>query len=278
MEKKVGLQFVMQLKKIFEEKNWSNYESNDYVFESLCNLSELLIESEEEYELFLDLIKRYSWLSLNDYGVKVKKLLELILTKPDIPINKFYTFPIIKPEDQKKNKSGNTVSYMFKGIKPFIKEAKHIKFEELTLFEELIDLNLKRDDYLVLVDDYIGSGQTLFACIDEIIRINPELGEKIIISTIAIQYDTIPKINSPLFYIDQVQRGISDCYTSPDREKHIKTMINLETKLISGRNFSLGYEQSEGLITMFRTPDNTFPIFWHEYKKSTKLYPPFPRE
>ncbi|MGV2450033.1 UNVERIFIED_CONTAM: hypothetical protein POZ17_09230 [Ralstonia mannitolilytica] len=278
MDKKVGLQFVMQLKRIFNEKKWSDYENNDYVFESLCNLSELLIESEEEYELFLDLINRYSWLSLNDYGVKVTKLLELVLIDSGISINKFYTFPAIKPEDQKKNKSGNTVSYMMKGIKPFIRRAKHIKFDEITLFDEFNGLSLKKDEYIVLVDDYIGSGQTLFACIDEIIKLNSTLQDKIIIATIAIQHDTIPKIKFPLFYIDIVKKGISDCYSSPTKEKHIQTMINLETKLISGRNFSLGYEQSEGLITMFRTPDNTFPIFWHEYKKSTNLYPPFPRE
>lgn len=278
MDNKVGLQFVMQLKRIFEEKKWSNIENNDYVYESLCNLSELLIESEEEYKLFLDLIKRYDWLSYNDYSVKVKKLLENILIEAGITINKFYTFPAIKPEDQKKNKSGNTISYMIKCNKPFIKGAKHIRLEELTLFEEFNGLTLKENEYIVLVDDYIGSGETLFACINEIIKINPTLKEKFIIATIAIQHDTVPKIKFPLFYIDIVQKGISDCYNSPDKEKYIKTMIKLETRLISGRNFSLGYEQSEGLVTMLRTPDNTFPIFWHEYKKSTKLHPPFPRE
>ena len=104
MDNKVGLQFVMQLKKIFEEKNWSKIENNDYVYESLCNLSELLVESDDEYKLFLDLIKRYDWLSYNDYGVKVKKLLESMLLNTDLPISKFYTFPAIKPEDQKKIK------------------------------------------------------------------------------------------------------------------------------------------------------------------------------
>lgn len=278
MSNKVELQFVMQLKKIFEEKKWSQIENNDYVYESLCNLSELIASSDDEYNLFLDLIKRYDWLSYNDYCVKVKKLLESILINSSLKITKFYTFPTIKPEDQKKNKSGNTISYMIKCNKPFIKGAKHIKFQELTLFDEFTSLTLKSDEYIVLVDDYIGSGETLFACINEIINFNPNLKGKIIVATIAIQHDTIPKINIPLFYVDIVKKGISDNYNSPYKEKHIETMIKLESKLISGRNFSLGYEQSEGLVTMLRTPDNTFPIFWHEYKKSTNLFPPFPRE
>jgi hypoxanthine phosphoribosyltransferase len=167
---------------------------------------------------------------------------------------------------------------MIKCNKPFIKEAKHIKFDELTQFSEFENLKLKEYEYIILVDDYIGSGETLFACIKKILSINPDLTKKIIIATIAIQHDTVDKISYPIHYINSVKKGISDFYTSPEKEKHINTMKKLESRLISGRNFSLGYEQSEGLVTMMRTPDNTFPIFWHDYKKSTNLHPPFPRE
>jgi hypothetical protein len=278
MVNKVELHFVMQLNKIFKEKNWSKIENNEYVYESLCNLSALLIESEEEHKLFLELIERYTWLSFGDYSVKVKKLLESFLIDSGLIISKFYTFPAIKPEDEKKNKSGNTISYMIKCNKPYIKNINHIKFNELTQFREFENLFLKEDEYILLVDDYIGSGETLFSCIKKIESINTDLKDKIIVASIAIQHDTIAKIKQPLHYVDAVKKGISDCYNSPEKEKHIQTMIQLETKLISGRNFSLGYEQSEGLVTMMRTPDNTFPIFWHEYKKSTKLIPPFPRE
>ena len=278
MVNKVELQFVMQLNRIFKEKNWSEIENNEYVYECLCNLSSLLSESEDEHKLFLELIERYTWMSFSDYSVKVKKLLESVLISSGIEISKFYTFPAIKPEDEKKNKSGNTISYMIKCNKPFIKNVKHIKFEELTQFSEFEKLTLRDNEYIVLVDDYIGSGETLFSCIKEIETRNNDLKEKIIVASIAIQHDTIDKIRVPLHYVDVVQKGITDCYNSPEKEKHLQTMIQLETKLISGRNFSLGYEQSEGLVTMMRTPDNTFPIFWHEFKKSTKLLPPFPRE
>jgi hypothetical protein len=57
----------------------------------------------------------------------------------------------------------------------------------------------------------------------------------------------------------------------------LSIMTEIE-KLIPGNHFSFGYNQSEALITLMRTPDNTFPIFWKEHKKSGEFYDaPFSR-
>ena len=50
-------------------------------------------------------------------------------------------------------------------------------------------------------------------------------------------------------------------------------------KLIPGdKFFSFGYNKSEALVTLNRTPDNTFPIFWRNHKKGGKVFQaPFPR-
>lgn len=280
MSNKVDLNLVMQLNEIFQEKDWNRQEDKKYVYESLCSISEHLDDNQDEKDLFIDLIKRYQWMSYSDYSSIITKLLENILIKSELNISKCYVFPILKPEDSKKNKSGKSISYMMKCKKPFIREAKNIKLEEIHLFEELADLTLKDNEYLILADDYIGSGETLLACINEINNINENLTSKIIIATIALQQDTIEKLSSfKLFYGLVVSKGISDYYEEKEIiNRNINTMLQLEKKLISGRMFSLGYEASEGLITMLRTPDNTFPIFWHEYKKNITLTPPFPRE
>ena len=279
MGKKIDLDVILKLNKLFEKKKWNQIENSDYVYESLCALSENISEDEQAHQLFLDLIDQYNWMSYNDYSNQINHLLYEILINSNIKMSKIYSFPIIKPEDQNKNKSGNSISYMMKCNKPYLRQAKHIKFEEITLFSDLSTLTLKPDEYLILVDDYIGSGETLFACINEIEKINSSLCDKIIIATIAVQNDTIVLLNNYKFYYSMaVSKGISSRYSSPIKEEHLETMLSLEKKLISGRNFSLGYEESEGLVTMLRTPDNTFPIFWHEYKKSTGLYPPFPRD
>ena len=38
----------------------------------------------------------------------------------------------------------------------------------------------------------------------------------------------------------------------------------------------LGYKASEGLVSMIRTPNNTFPFFW--YKTKDGEYGPFSRD
>ena len=56
-------------------------------------------------------------------------------------------------------------------------------------------------------------------------------------------------------------------------------MLEIEKMIPGGSHYTLGYNQSEALITMVRTPDNTFPIFWKTYKKgSQKFDAPFSRE
>lgn len=55
-------------------------------------------------------------------------------------------------------------------------------------------------------------------------------------------------------------------------------MRNIENRIFSKvGDYSLGFKESESLISLLRTPDNTFPIFWNNYKKNINLRPPFPR-
>ncbi len=281
MEKKVSIDLVLKLNTLFREKNWFSIENHDFVFESICNMSEIL--SKEENNLILELIERYNWVTYNDYNVKLKKILQQIVSICDNKISKIYFFPIIKPEDEDKNKSGNSISYMLKCLKPSIKEASKISIVELTKFESInsAKLTLKADELVILVDDYVGSGETLQATLTEIRKNKSINNNNLIIASIAIQKDTITELlkqKLTIIYDEAVIKGISQYYDSPIKEKNIQTMLEIEKKLISGRNFSLGYEESEAIVTMLRTPDNTFPVFWHNYKKSTNLNPPFPRE
>lgn len=45
------------------------------------------------------------------------------------------------------------------------------------------------------------------------------------------------------------------------------------------QDYSFGYKESEALVTMTRTPNNTFPLYWFEAKldKNNKWQAPFPR-
>lgn len=52
-------------------------------------------------------------------------------------------------------------------------------------------------------------------------------------------------------------------------------MKQIETKMYIQDKFRFGYCKSESLVTMCRTPNNTFPVFWEE--KGNMKTAPFPR-
>ena len=51
-------------------------------------------------------------------------------------------------------------------------------------------------------------------------------------------------------------------------------MESIEEKIKAHDNEKLGYMGSEALITLARTPNNTFPVFW---KQKNNKKAPFPR-
>ncbi len=56
-------------------------------------------------------------------------------------------------------------------------------------------------------------------------------------------------------------------------------MLKMEKRIPAASFFSLGYNRCEALITLARTPDNTFPIFWKKYKIGKQSFDaPFSRE
>lgn len=126
----------------------------------------------------------------------------------------------------------------------------------------------------------MGSGETIKATLTEILKNRNIKQNKIYIISISAQKESLDYINSLgiSIYTEHLSRkGISDYYSSPLLEEKTKIMIEIE-KLIPGNHFSFGYKRSEALITLMRTPNNTFPIFWKEYKKNgDKFEAPFSR-
>ena len=51
------------------------------------------------------------------------------------------------------------------------------------------------------------------------------------------------------------------------KKNNIKLMTQIENKLKIDKNFSFGYNRSEALISLIKTPNNTFPVFWFTNKK-----------
>ena len=140
--------------------------------------------------------------------------------------------------------------------------------------------NLKDDEIVILVDDYIGSGETAVGAINWIVgsyKVNPK---QIVILSIATQEQGVQHILNEtgvtVYSQYQFTKGISDFYSGAEREDCLATMEGIENKLKVAPQDRFGYNQSEALISLIRTPNNTFPVFWKA--KGKEQLPPFPRD
>ncbi len=280
MDKKVNLDSILQLFNLFTEKNWIHMDSYKEVLTRFGNLFESL--NPEQTELLLELVERYIWLSFGEYQNLLRKLfIELYETKLQ-SVSKLYLFPIKRVNDEDELKSGDIIQYMLKGVLSFIDKYAIIEKVPLNKFDQLNNenLQLKKNEHIVFIDDYIGSGKTLQSTLDVASKNSSIENNFSILSTI-IQEDTILMLKEReinVLYGKSMKKGITNYYKDDDLKNKIRIMTEIEERIPLVERFSFGFEKSEGLATLIRTPNNTFPIFWkeHEYKKE-KVRPPFPR-
>lgn len=275
-----SLTYLIELDKIFEEKKWKEKENYENVLEALSNFSNVIFEKDEEYDLFLELLREFHWISLNDYYNSCKELLTDLINDLDSKNQNIYIFPIITKNQNSKVKSGYLVAYLIKSLISSIENIHDYKFEDLNNFVDIAKIRFRKNDLVLLVDDFIGSGETLEECILDVKSTNKNIGDKFKILTIAIKKDTYLRLSKKynIYKKLEILKGISDYNTGDDVNEKKLIMKNIENRIFSSIDeYSLGFKESESLITLLRTPDNTFPIFWNNYKKALNLKPPFPR-
>lgn len=271
---------ITKLHNIFLEKDWLKNPFNETVFGNFCILLSNL--SETQRRLILELTTRYTWLNHNDCQTRLIKALQSVEDEKLVALDRIYVFPIMKKDDEDKTKSGHYILYMLRGLQPFLSKFRHIKFIEIESFEKLAAGNFKigKKETIFLVDDYLGSGETITETIEIILKNRDIDISNLNIIAVAAQKETVEFVKDlgiPIYTEFVYFKGISDYYKSPDLEEKSQIMLDIES-LIPGNFYSFGYNGSEALISLVRTPDNTFPIFWKQYRISRRKFdPPFPR-
>jgi hypothetical protein len=274
------LELLLKFQTIFEEKGWTQIDGYD---EKLDRFG-LLIDSLklEEINLLLELTHLYEWMSYNDYHNNLRRLLTKVLNDSLPKKSRLIIFPIIKPTDEGEVKSGHVVMKMLESIKPSIKGFKTIELKLLKEFRDLRPekLEMSENDFLILVDDYIGSGKTLNKTLSEVKK-NSTLNSNYAIVSMAIQDHAklfLEENEITHYYSMLLNKGISDNNNSPNLEEKLEIMRAIENKIPKVTKYRLGYEKSEALITLMRTPNNTFPIFWKGIvSKGVEIDAPFQR-
>lgn len=140
--------------------------------------------------------------------------------------------------------------------------------------------NLKTNELVILVDDFVDSGETAVSAVNWLTDSFGTDPKQIVILSIAALEMGIDHVRQKTevevyaYYI--FRKGISDYYSDDQRDGCLKTMAGIEDKLKVDSDFRLGYAQSEALISLIRTPNNTFPVFWKKKDKSSPA--PFLRD
>lgn len=257
-------EFIVKLSDIFEQKKWDDSSGNRSLGK-LISLGNYL--DNEEREMLLTLMKNFTIINCAEYENYLIQAISFIEDDLIKKINHYYIMPLISPADRTKTKSSNLVAYLFNN-QDLIEDSK-LKGKKIFIsnLESLPKkLNNSQSKLLILVDDFIGTGETAIECIDDLVKNGINQSKIVIISISAMRYgiDKILQKGVSLYTSKILDKGISKLKNLEMRDNYLKLMTIIEKRYGIPEELYFGYGKSEGLIKLIRPPNNTFPIFWHE--------------
>ena len=282
---RLSAQMYLKLVEVFKTNDWE-IRTEDAGTESRFNrfCERLSILDAKEQELVIELTKRFTVISGGEYLQLIIKLLDRISSE-NIEIfqktSNFLVVPLIAPKDLKKMKSSKFMWYYF--------HDERVKYSSVFVGKKLIYCEIEKpswvkavkpNEIVILLDDYIGSGETAVSAIRWLTSGSAIDPRQIVIMSLAAQEMGMNRIKQETgvvtYTYHQLTRGISDCYTGGQLKMNISIMNRIENKLRIEKKFRFGYNKSEATISLIRTPNNTFPVFWKPCGKNTLA--PFSRD
>lgn len=257
----ISMDVIARLETIFNDKQWNiDRTSQISLYDRYCNT--LMKFTEEEQQLLLELTERFLKIELNDYVGYFENLLNNI--QNDNPGSPLILVPCLPEKEVGKIKSTSVALYTMKST--HYNHAIKCSLEPNDLKNVLPAIN--QNTIIVLVDDFIGTGETALSAISYAQSILPQdfpLQNIKVMSIVTMESGktAIEKIRVRVYshYINN--KGITDNYTG-DKLLHAKELMNsIESKLKKLKpEFRFGYGLSEALVCMSRCPNNTFPVYW----------------
>ncbi|MBR2506627.1 MAG: hypothetical protein IKB70_06890 [Bacilli bacterium] len=272
-EENLPLQILNKAKKIFDSKQW-NYEDelSDYLGDFCRTLS---ILNEEQQELLLMLTQKFLWIKESEYLKHFLQVFDAFVSSYDFDNVKTIMFcPALPEDDFGKPKSSVALLYKVKGRLSALQE-KYNDFNITYIDSPQFLCNVTLDDtILCLIDDFVGSGETIER-VKKYIDDNKYSTDKLVVVSLvsmANGKEYVKKLGIELFANIVCEKGISGC---ENEEANRLIMEQIEKTIKVKSIYHFGYSQSEGLVKMIRTPNNTFPIYWLKNKQNSNA--PFPR-
>jgi hypothetical protein len=277
LEQPLYPQTIYELVKTFNINNWViETQDEDSLFNKFCNM--LTTFNKEQQSLILELTKNFIKISGGDYNEYLHILFQNFIKEYPL-YKKLYIIPILSKNDITSHhtaKSSIFLAYVIKSNKASFEKKYDIKINIIDSidaqgsFKNAIPLNIKEisNSAICCIDDFIGSGETVISAI-EYLKENIELGDNLFILSLVAQKIGLDELSAnglKVITALERKRGITDISNSDNLETNIGLMKTMEAILKVKTDFSFGYKQSEALVSLERTPNNTFPVFWLEKK------------
>lgn len=284
-DKRLSAENFMKLVEVFNANKWeipNKTAGMESRFNRFCE--RLCILDAEEQLLVIELTRRFTAIGGAEYLPLILKLLNRLHSQ-ELPVfseaEKVFILPLVAPEDQGRTKSSSVVWYHCR--------EETVRYSPLLADKTVLcyDIeraswikNLKKNELVILVDDFIGSGETAVSAVNwltDSFGIDPKQIVILSIAALEMGIDHVRQESGVQVYAYyNFRKGISDYYSDDQRDGYLKTMAGIEDKLKVKSDFRLGYAQSEALISLIRTPNNTFPVFLKPKDKSSPA--PFLRD
>ena len=276
--KALAEKYFIELISVFKEQNWDIEESTvgeNSVFDMFCKRLEEL-ESDADRELMLELTGKYLVVNLEEYGKYMVDVFRKFIDRNKDKIGKtevIHMFPVQDKDYPAKTKSGNVMCYLFQGN--LMRRFDEFRNKRIRIIETFDGLEKYKEDIecLLLVDDFVGTGDTILGCIN-LIEEKGIKKERIKALTLVMQEqgrNAVEEYGVEIYSAVLRNKAITDNYSIEEAEKKIAQMKKVGKRIKAKKELYLGYKESEGLVSMIKTPNNTFPFYWHEGKRDGKL-------
>lgn len=275
--KDLPIQTLNSIQQLFLTKGWpfNGYLGEEY-FNDFCKMIQPL--SEDQQKMMLSLTQDFLWVQETEYIKYFVPAFDLLNNYIGNAIRRTIVIaPLLPPDDFGKSKSSVSLLYHIKSCIAPIQQKYNMHNICLLECPATFDItNFPPNALFCLVDDFIGSGRTAVNAAQYYLNKGVATNNLAVVGLVSMcqGIDCLRQHDIHVFSGVIRQKAISD-RTDGNKEVFFELMKAIEAKIKVREKYTFGYSQSEGLVKMMRTPNNTFPIYW--LKNTQNKTPPFPR-
>lgn len=268
MASKLSISKFDTLGEIFQRHHWPIvYDKEKSYFNKYVKMLESM--SEDEQNMMLELTNKFLHIKLDEYFAILSEVISRIIAN-NPAVSQYFVLPALAKADVGRlDKSSIHMLYLFKGEElGNAIDNSDIHFQVVKDNNKLLARGIRDNEKILIIDDFIGSGQTIEESF-EAYNINNDghnIDDVIVVSLVAHEKGVsyLEDIGVPqIFYNILINRGISDNYIGEKKSEYVKLMNQIEDRIPKlGEENRFGYCQCEALLHMHRIPNNTFPIYW----------------